>query len=406
MAELQLKVARNVEDGVFGKAISNFSKVLYSSGGGLYNFIMNTKRNSVVKLFANYQNATSIADEAKRNQVISKYEKAYENYINMLEKFVLEIVYNRVQKKIASLKENKILSLYYEVNALKGNEYVEYKNRRQMILLDMDWDTVLSTKNESFTQKYKAFYLYNMEELYKASMRHCAVLLTDEKSPNQEEKYEKIYTLVENYIKAVLPYRDDLKNKDKILEAYKNFVTTIDTYSKKKSDEIKRCKVLLEISRELFVYSLPMIAAEQCFLNLLDRTRTALGNSFIDAEQFELYQLLLDLIESYHANILTQKVYWDTQTERDEHQKFWKEFKEFKNLERIDYDEYKRKREILFITYELKSLKKSKKKQDELRKYYIDRMKQLHGLRQFKNKCELKSGAWRTRRRVKVEEEM
>lgn len=403
MPELQLKIAKNTDDGVFGKAISNFNKVLYSSGGGFYNIVINTKRNNIVKLFSNYKNATTIADEGKRSQVTAKYEKAYENYINMLEKYLTEIVYNRVQKKVASLNESRMLSSYYEINALKGNEYTEYKNRRQLLLLDMDWATVLSTKNENFTKKYKEFYLYNEEQLYKASMRHYAVLLTDTKIENGDEKYSKIYGLIENYIKSVLPHVEKLDSRDKIIEAYKNLVTSIDVYSKKKSDEIRRNKVLLEISRELFTYSLPMIAAEQCFLDLIQKTRIAIENSFIDAEQFELYQLLLDLLESYHGNVLSQKVYWETQKEREAHQKIWGELKESKKLERIDYDEYKRKREIIFLKDELKILKETKSKLDKLKIYYIDRIKQLHGLREFKNTPKKWTGLWKTRRRMNAE---
>lgn len=399
MAELQLKVARNTDDGIFGKALSNLNRVLYSSGGGFYNIIINAKRSSAVKAFSTYQNISSIADENKRNQVTNKYEKVYENYINALEKYLLEIVYNRVQKKVASLSENKLLSVYYEINALKGNEYVEYKNRRQILLLDMDWATVLSSKNEAFTKKYKEFYIYNMEQLYKANMRHYAVLLTGAKVGENDDKYNKIYALIENYIKNVLPYVDDITDKDKIIEAYKNLVASIDVYSKKKSDEIKRNKVLLEISRELFAYSLPMIAAEQCFMDLIEKSRIAIENSFIDAEQFEVYQLLLDLLESYHENILDKKVYWDTQTEREEFQKLRDEFAECKKLERIDFEEYKRRREIILVCSELKNMKKANKKYEKLKAYYVDRMKQLHGLRELKNHTKKWTGTWKTRRR-------
>lgn len=400
MAELQLKVAKNTDDGIFGKALSNLNRVLYSSGGGFYNIIINAKRSSVIKSFSSYKNISSIADENKRNQVTNKYEKTYENYINALEKYLLEIVYNRVQKKVASLSENKLLSVYYEINALKGNEYVEYKNRRQILLLDMDWATVLSGKNEAFTKKYKEFYIYNMEQLYKANMRHYAVLLTGAKVGESDDKYNKIYALIEDYIKNVLPYVDDIVDKDKIIEAYKNLVASINVYSKKKSDEIKRNKVLLEISRELFAYSLPMIAAEQCFMDLIEKARIAIENSFIDAEQFEVYQLLLDLLESYHENILDKKVYWDTQTEREEFQKLRDEFVECKKLERIDFEEYKRRREIIFVCSELKRMKTTKKKYEKLKTYYVDRMKQLHGLRELKNHTKKWTGRWKTRRRT------
>ena len=54
MAELQLKLVKNTDNGVFGKAINNFNKVLYSSGGGFFNIIINGKRNGVLKAYANF----------------------------------------------------------------------------------------------------------------------------------------------------------------------------------------------------------------------------------------------------------------------------------------------------------------------------------------------------------------
>ena len=47
--------------------------------------------------------------------------------------------------------------------------------------------------------------------------------------------------------------------------------------------------------------------------------------------------------------------------EKAKYQEFWKQFSEYKKLERIDYEEYKRLRELLFITKEIKDIKKSQK---------------------------------------------
>ena len=87
MAELQLKVVKNSENNVFGKAINNFNKVLYSSGGGFYNLYMNSKRNSLIKAFANFEDIKNLQNETKQKNASEKYEKVYENYLAALEKY-------------------------------------------------------------------------------------------------------------------------------------------------------------------------------------------------------------------------------------------------------------------------------------------------------------------------------
>ena len=58
----------------------------------------------------------------------------------------------------------------------------------------------------------------------------------------------------------------------------------------------------------------------------------------------------------------------------------------------------------MFITYDLKMIKNSKKKYDEVREYYKTRMVQLHALRRLKKHPALRSGVWRTRRRLNADE--
>ena len=70
MPELQCKVVKNTGDGIWGKALNNFNKVLYSSGGGLFNILINSKRNSLLRASANYEEVTQIANEKKRNLTI------------------------------------------------------------------------------------------------------------------------------------------------------------------------------------------------------------------------------------------------------------------------------------------------------------------------------------------------
>ncbi|MBQ9279842.1 MAG: hypothetical protein IJ215_02175 [Clostridia bacterium] len=398
MAELQLKVVKNTGDGIWGKALNNFNKVLYS-GSTLYNFVINSKRNALLKASGNYENITSIPNEAKRNSVTEKYEKAYDNYLNTLEKFITDTIYTRAQKRVSSIKENKILSQYYEVNSLKGSEYCEYKYKRQILLLSMDFENVLATKSGFYVDKYMKFYTNVMDSLYRGTMRHYAVRLTNQ-SEDKSSNFEKIYHLVEDYIKNVLTYLPETEGRKKIIDGYKKFVEPIDLYAKKEINSIKRELYLLELGLEIFSYCLPILAAEECYIDLIQRARIAVPNTYISADKFEMYNLLLDAMESYQYNVLAKKTVWDDNSEKLAHKAFWDKFSEYKKLERIDFDEYKRLREVLFVTEDMKYLKKTNQEMKELRAYYRDRMKQLGGLRKFKNTTKKMNGTWKTRRRL------
>lgn len=398
MAELQLKVVKNSENNVFGKAINNFNKVLYSSGGGFYNLYMNSKRNSLIKAFANFEDIKNLQNETKQKNASEKYEKVYENYLVALEKYITETVYAKVKKKVSNIKENNLLSEYYEVNSIKGVEYNEYRYKIQLMLLYMDWENILATKSDAFVNKYKKFYVSVVAGLYKSLMRHYSIQITNA-GDNKEKVFSKIYNLTEEYIQNFLPYAEKTENAQLIIDTYKKYVEKIDEFARKDFNEIKRELNLLELTRKIFIYSLPTLAAEECYLNIIEKSRIIIINTYIAADKFETYQLLLDAIESYNTNVLSQKVVWDNEEEKAKYQEFWKQFSEYKKLERIDYEEYKRLREVLFITKEIKDIKKSQKNYSTLITYYRERMKQQKGLRYFKNSVKKLGGRWRTRRR-------
>lgn len=399
MAEVQLKLVKRTDDGVFGKAINNLNRMLYSPSGSFFNLTINAKRNNVVKNFLQNENIEKIANDKKRSQVMTKYERTYEAYLTMLENYIKETIYNKSKKKVSSIKENKILSNYYELVNLKSVDLVEYKYRRQTLLLAMDWDIILASKGNGFVEKYKKFYISVVEQLYKSLMRHYAINLTDA-TKDKSQTYKHIYDLIEDYIKDVLPFQDETETKKRILEVYKNQIMTVDTYNKKSYSEIKKSMLLLELSKFIFAYSLPMVALDQCYQELIVSARSAIMNTYLDADKFEVYQLLIDLIESYNNNVLSKKIYWDTDSEKENYMRFWDKYNEFKKLERIDYSEYIRLREVHFIMDDLQKIKDDKK-YDEVRKYYRERMKQQKGFRRLKNKAKAMQGIWKTRRRTK-----
>lgn len=388
-------------NGIWGKALNNFNKVLYSSGGGLFNIVINSKRNALLRASNNYESITEVANENKRTSITEKYEKAYDNYLNALERYITESVYTRVQKKVSSIKENKLLSEYYGINSLKGTEYCEYKYRRQMMLLTMDFENILASKSGYFIEKYKKFYTNVIDQLYRGTMRHYSVKLTN-KSEDKVSVFEKMYELINSYIKCVLPYLPETEARKNILDTYKKYVETIDVYAKKEINTLKRELYLLELGINVFAYCLPTLAAEECYLNIISRARVLIPNIFITADKFEMYNLLLDAIESYNYNVQAKKTVWDNEADKQAYEAFWDKFMEYKKLERIDLNEYKKLREILFVTEEIKYLKKTNQEMKELRAYYRDRMKQLGGFRKFKNSTKTMNGVWRTKRRCKA----
>jgi len=402
MAEVQLKLVKRTEDGVFGKAINNLNRMLYSPSGSFFNLTINAKRNNVVKNFLQNENIENMVNDKKRNQMMTKYERTYESYLTMLENYIKETIYHKSKKKVSSIKENKILSSYYELISLKSLDLVEYKYRRQTLLLSMDWDIILSTKGNSFVEKYKKFYISVVEQLYKSLMRHYAINLTDA-TKDKSQTFQHIYQLIEDYIKDILPYLEETETKKRILNVYQTQILTVDIYTKKTYNELKKNMLLLELSKYMFAYSLPMVALDQCYQELIHDSKIAIMNTYIDADKFETYQLLIDLFESYHKNVLSKKIYWDSDAQKEEFIRFSNQYHEFKKLERIDYSEYMRLREIHFIMNDLKAIKNDKQ-YDELRSYYRERMKQQKGFRRLKNRTMMKSGRWKTRRREKADE--
>ena len=78
-------------------------------------------------------------------------------YLEAIDKHMMDNVYKKVKNDTATGFEREALSKYYMVIHLKDTEYLEYKYRKQIFLIQLDYDTVKElNKEESFTnaQKY------------------------------------------------------------------------------------------------------------------------------------------------------------------------------------------------------------------------------------------------------------
>ena len=145
--------------------------------------------------------------------------------------------------------------------------------------------------------------------------------------------------------------------------------------------------VLLEISRKLFTHSLPLVAAEQCYLKLLKDARCLVQDTKIATKRENAYIMLINLIEDYNIRLLATKVYWEDLKERENFKNFFESFKKIEEQKEIDFNEYMKQKEILFIKNDLKKLDGQKQDYTILKRYYKRKLVDFGVMREMKNQA-------------------
>ena len=272
---------------------------------------------------------------------------------------------------------------------LKDTEYLEYKYRKQIFLIQLDYDTVKEMNKEKLITRYEDFYASRMEALYKKLLKNYSIKLSDNLTDKEKNDiYEKIFSAVEEYITDILPIKmrqepDNKLYKD-IVEDYKNFerftVGKLD-----QNDLIEKNMILLGISRTLFTHSLPLVVAEQCYNKLLVDTRTLIMDTKINRKQEKAYSLLINLIDDYNLRLLSTKIYWDKPSDRENYKKFYEEYKKINALKEKNYLEYSKQKEILFLRAELKEAYKNINRYYRIIKFYKRKLVKFGVMKELKN---------------------
>ncbi len=366
----------------FGKITNTLTKLLLPTKVGFNGMLISMKRNNVIKTYENYKQNTEKEGLEKR------YEESYTLYLEAIDKYIMDSIYTKVKNGAANEFEKEALTKYYTVTQLKESEYLEYKYRKQKYLLELDYENVLTSGKEKYLERYEEFYVEKMDSFYKGILKNYAIKLADKitsKYEKEETVYNKIFETLEEYITEILPIKikiDQTEVHEKIVADYEEF-SRFEAGKFDAKDEIEKNMVLLGISRNLFTHSLPLVAAEQCYIKLLKDTRNLIVNSRNDVKEKEAYELLIKLIEDYNVKLLSTKVYWDNPNLRELYKTFWKEYQNTKT---------QKEKEILFITYDLKLLKKSKKDYTQIKKFYIKKLTEYGVMRKLKSTCRTCSG--------------
>ena len=382
----------------FSKITSTLTKMLIPTKVSINGMMISIKRNNLIKSYSNYELAVKEDDIEKKDSLYKKYEEAYSLYLEAIDKYIMDSVYKKVKNNTASEFEKNALAKYYMVVSLKQNQYVEYKYKKQEYLLKVDYESVINLKKQATIDKYNEFYVSKMDSLYKGLLKNYSIQLADTVSSKVEEInniYTKIFRCLEDYISEILPIKMKISKESE----YKSILNDYDKYEtmqvgkKDERDIIRRQMVLLGISRELFTHSLPLIAAEQCYIKLLKDTRKLLEQKESKARKERTFELLVDLIEEYNIRLLSTKVYWDKPEEREAYKKFWAKYNQIQKIE--NEEEKKKQKEILFLKNDLKKLNKSKNNYKKIIKIIKEKLVEQGAIRQIKDACKTMEGSYK-----------
>ena len=386
MEERSLRIT-GADRNFFNKITTTLTKLLTPTKIGINSMLISIRRNSLTKAFLRYKEYDEEYDD--KEELEKRYLSAYENYLDALDKYVMDSIYKKVKNNTATEFEKNALAKYYEVVSLKENEYVEYKNRKQKYLIDLDYEGVKLTGKEKNILRYQDFYIDKMDSIYKAILKNYSIKLADATKIYDSTKewiYTKIFLTLEDYCNNILPLKlQEDARLQKVFpeyEKYENFtVGKLDT-----RDNIEKNMILLGISRFLFTHSLPLVVAEQCYEKLLKDARMLVQDTKIAAKREKAYSLLITLIEDYNIKLLSKKVYWEKPEARDEYKKFWNKYKTIRRMKEKDFVEYIKQKEILFIKYDLKEVYKEQKLDySKIQKYYKRKLVDYGVMREIRN---------------------
>ena len=387
MEERSLRIT-GADKTFINKITNTLTKLLIPTKIGLNGMLISIKRNSLLKAYESYIQEENYDKEEQEK----KYDISYEAYLEALDKYVMDSIYKKVKNNTASEFEQNALSKYYEVTSLKENEYLEYKYRKQKYLLELDYEGIKVNGKEKVKEKYQKFYVAKMDALYKSILKNYSIKVADTTNNYDSTKewiYTKIFYTLEDYIQNILSLKfelnqdENLKNVISDYEKYESYaVGKLDT-----KDNIEKNMILLGISRKLFTHSLPLIVAEQCYEKLLKDARSLVQDTKMAVKREKAYSMLINLIEDYNVKLLSTKVYWESQKEKDEYKKFWKQYQEIKKLKETDFIECVKSKEILFIKNDIKKLDNGKTDYSKLMKYYKRKLVDYGVMRQIQNSC-------------------
>lgn len=366
----------------FSKIGSTLGKILTPTKLGFNNLLVSMKRSSMIKNYKNMINAKQGKEEVNEK----KFEESYSLYLDSIDQLIIETIYKKVRMNTASDFEKEALSKYYNIIHLKENDEIEYKYKKQQYLLNLDYNDLKISGKEKQIAEYQPVYLYEMEQLYKALLKHYSIKLPEKMLPAQKETlYNKLFETLEEYVTNIIPLKK-INDEELIKEC-----SLFETYEVGKLDQVDildKRMILLGISRKLFVHSLPLVVAERCYIKLLKDTRNLIVDTKIARKRENAYQLLLRMFEQYNQKLLAVKIYWNKNEEKINYNQFAIKCKELENVRKEQgLHAYDVRKQILYIREDMKYLERYDDKYYRILQFYRGRLVKLGDMKELKNIC-------------------
>ena len=364
----------------FGKLSKTLSKIIIPTKIGINGIVINLKRNNMLKAYEVLNNPKN-SDVDKQKILSKKYKEAYSIYLEAIDKYIMDTVYKKVKTNTASAFEKDAMGNYYKITTLKEKEYTEYKYQKQKYLIELDYESLKLNAKGKALEKYKDFYVTQMDSFYKGILKNYSVKLAEcsRRLDTSTDVYNKIFDILDEYINKILIIKLEDPNNgiEERVGSELNRLDQFDIGELDSKDYVEKNMLLLGISRQIFTHSLPLVAAEQCYDKLLRDIRKIIVMTKDEKAKLEAYNLLLDLLENYNIKLLSGKVYWEKTEERESYKKFYEEYEKAETA---------REKEILFLRREITTLEENKENKNII-KFYKDRLVSYGVMRKLKDDC-------------------
>ena len=379
MEERSLKVVDSNKT-FFGKLSKTLSKIIIPTKIGINGIVINLKRNNMLKAYEVLNNPKN-SDVDKQKILSKKYKEAYSIYLEAIDKYIMDTVYKKVKTNTASAFEKDAMGNYYKITTLKEKEYTEYKYQKQKYLIELDYESLKLNAKGKALEKYKDFYVTQMDTFYKGILKNYSVKLAEcsRRLDTSTDVYNKIFDILDEYINKILIIKLEDPNNgiEERVGSELNRLDQFDIGELDSKDYVEKNMLLLGISRQIFTHSLPLVAAEQCYDKLLKDIRKIIVMTQDEKAKLEAYNLLLDLLENYNIKLLSGKVYWEKTEERESYKKFYEEYEKAETA---------REKEILFLRREITTLEENDENKNII-KFYKDRLVSYGVMRKIKDDC-------------------